>query len=173
MTATRRPRRRGASLIETVVVIASVALILSVSGVFLHLVMRVDRAGRASAAEATAVARLARQFRQDVREADSARVVDGRLELPMPDGSAVSFAATDGGVSRTEGAGGKVVRRELYGLPSLEPADLAVEGASARLTLARRPDPRAGGAPRPTLRIEATVGKHLGLARRAGGEVGR
>jgi hypothetical protein len=173
--AQRRAGRRGASLVEVVVLIGAVTVIISLCGVFLHLLLRVDRAGRSAQGEASAVARLARQFRQDVRAANSGRVAvakegesGGTLELTLGDGVSISYANGDGRVLRTESAGGTARRREGYEFRGFGPAAFAAEGGTARLSLDRLADPRAGGAARPGYRLEARVGKDLELARRGG-----
>jgi hypothetical protein len=165
------------SLIETVVVVGCLTMILSLCGLFLHALLRLDRAGRSALAESSSVSRLARQFRQDVREAASARPAGDRGEAGAPeiaitlaDGATVRYSNEADRVIRTETAGGKTRRREGYEFRSLGPASFAVDGPTARLSLARRADPSGNEAARPGYRFEARVGKHTGLARNTDGE---
>src|SRR4051812_40864606 len=95
MTAARPARRprRGATLIEVVIIVGCVGVILGLCGGFLHVLLALDRSGRAALSDGTTVARLGRQFRQDVRAADGAKVIsDGAgLELTTPGGPSVTY----------------------------------------------------------------------------------
>jgi hypothetical protein len=154
----------------------SLTLIFTICGMFLHLLLRVDRAGRSSLGEASTVSRLARQFRQDVRAASSARVAGqgdeaaSAFELTRADGSSVAYRNEHGRLTRTESAGGKVRRREGYEMPGLRPPAFALDGRRARLTLSRLGDVQGGGAGRPAYQVEARLDKDGELARAGGGE---
>jgi hypothetical protein len=167
----RARRRRGASLIEVVLIVGSVSIILGLCGAFLHLLLKLDRTGRGSIADTTSVARLARQFRHDVHAAATAKVVPsggdatGGLELSAPGRPLVAYRAEGDRLVRTESEGAVVRRREAYPLTQLGAAHFHADGPWAELTLPRRGD-AAGPSPRPGFRVEASLGKDKMIASR-------
>lgn len=172
MTAARlaASRRRGASLIEIVMIVGTMSVILGLCGTLLHLLMRLDHAGRGAMADAGTVGRLARQLRLDVRAADSAKVAAsgkaeaGGLDLTGSGRPAVSYRFEPGRVARVETEGQTVRRRESYVLAQLGTAAFHVDGGRVSLDLPR-PDDAAGPASRPGYRVEARLGKDRRLAR--------
>jgi hypothetical protein len=161
--------RRGASLIELVLIIGSVTIILGICGMFLHLLLRLDRSGRGELSEAHSVARLCRQFREDVRAARTAHVVTaGRggttgLDLSRVGKSTVNYRTDSDFVVRVESAGSRVLRREGYKLGKLGPPVFEAGSSLVSLILPRRPGLMAEGV-RPGVRVEATVGKDYRIA---------
>ena len=164
-TGPRRAYPAGVSLIEMVLLIASITVILSACGTFLHLLMKLDRAGRDAMRDSNSVARLARQFRGDVRAAAAAKVVEpeadrpGRLELTTEGRPTVTYRVESGSLLRTESDGAKVYRREAYLVEHLDPPRFeSVAGGRLVLTLPRRAD-AAGPTLRPGYRVEALLAK--------------
>src|SRR4051794_39123007 len=74
----RARRRRGITIIETIVLMTAVAAMLGLCVLMLQLLMRLSTDSRARLDGATSLDRLARQFRRDVHEAGMAR----QLERP-------------------------------------------------------------------------------------------
>ena len=164
--------RRGASLVEMILIIGSMTIIFAVCGVFLHLLLRVDRSGRAALTEAVTVSRLGRQFRDDVRAASAAKPVEGKagspggLGLTLPGGRAVAYTNVPGFLERVESAGDKFTRREGYRLDPTAAATFAVEGDLAVLTVGRKKDDAGKSAV--SYRVVATLGKDLALSNSKG-----
>jgi hypothetical protein len=164
-------QRRGASLVEMVLIVGTVAVILGLCGLFMHLMLKLDRASRGTVADAGTVGRLARQFRQDVRAAGAAKVVasggadTGGIDLTGPGRPTVAYRGEGDRLIRTETDGGAVRRREGYALAHLASARFQADGPRVVLTLPRRADV-AGPATRPGFRVEASLGKDRHLASR-------
>jgi len=70
-----RRERRGYSLIETVVVVGAVTIVLSLCGLVLHGMLRLDRSGRKEFDDTGTITRLARQFREDIHAGRSAEII--------------------------------------------------------------------------------------------------
>jgi len=164
-------RRRGYSLVEVVLIVGSVAMILTLCGMFLHMLLKLDRSGRDAIADAGSVARLARQFRRDVRAAAVVKVVPpgasavGGVDLTAPERPAIAYRAEGQRVVRTETEGTAVTRRESYPLAQFGAAAFQSEGPRVWLTLAR-PGDATGPSLRPGCRVEAWLGKDRQLASR-------
>jgi hypothetical protein len=160
--------RRGASLVEMILIIGSMTVIFAVCGIFLHLLLRVDRSGRAALTEGVTVSRLGRQFRDDVRAASGAKPVEGKAGSPagfgltLPGGRAVAYTNAPGFLERVETASDKFVRREGYRLDPTAAATFAVKGDLAVLTVGRKKDDAGESAV--ACRIVATLGKDLALS---------
>lgn len=164
----RRDRRRGASLIELMLVIGGVTIVLGLCAGLLHALLRLDRSGRSAIHDTATVARLARRFRQDARAADAAKPREGKevpaaLEFTTADGPNVTYRVEGKRLLREEAAGKTVQRRESYAVDRLGPVAFGVDAARVRLVLSRRPTrPDAPG--RPAVRVEATLGKDKALS---------
>jgi len=177
--ASRRLRLAGVSLIEMVLIIASITVVLSVCGTFLHLLVKLDRGGRNAMRDTQAVARLAQQFRGDVRAASAAKVVapdeksPGRLELTTEGRPTVTYPVESGSLLRTESDGAKVHRREAYLVENLaSPRFERLSDDRLVLTMPRKAD-AAGPSLRPGYRVEALLGKDRRLETPAKGEASR
>ena len=160
----RKTRRRGYSLIEMVVVVGAVTIVLSMCGLTLHALMRLDRSGRRGFDDASTVARLARQFRKDVRSASAAKTnaaddEKSRLDMNIHDKQTVTYALEGIKLIRTEKqADGKVLNREGYRVDRIGPVGFEMKGSWVRLKLERM---SANGAalPKPPIAVEARLGK--------------
>lgn len=99
--------RRGASLIEVVIVIGVSSVLLTAGVGTLHLLMRADRLGQSAAQNRAALSRLSRVFRQDVHAARDVSLTPAdpdepsRLELTIGEGETVAYAVEDHVIQRT------------------------------------------------------------------------
>jgi type II secretory pathway component PulJ len=161
----RHAQRRGYSLVEMVLVIGSLSIILSLCGMLLHTLLRLDRSGRESLTAASALNRLARQFRNDVRAADSASPRRDGFELSRPGGPRVVYHPEGNRLVREEidgngngdGDRGAVRRREAYSIGRYGRAAFRVDGRRVRLMFEPGEGPAARTRPSPE--IEARLGK--------------
>ena len=113
-------RRRGFTIIELLVVITVGSVILGISVTTLALLLSVYQTDRTESVYLATQVRLARQFRTDVAEAKELTKVDvqaGHWQLDMPDGTAVSYQASEHGVLWTRHAGEKITARDRFPLP--------------------------------------------------------
>ncbi len=170
-------RRRGYSLIETLLVISAMAVVFGLCASMIHGLLRLDRAGRARLNEAATLSRLARQFRQDVRAASTSRSSgkdDPRQELVLsvPPDRAIEYRWSKGRVLRAERAPGRADRHETYRLPDRAAPRFQVLDEHGvvwvSLGLDRKPD-IASLIPSRGYRVVARLGKDRGQAR-AGGD---
>ena len=163
MTQPHRSVRRGASLIELVLIIGIVTVLLGICGAFFHLLLGLERSGRVALGDARSVARLARQFREDVRGSRVVKSVPTGLDLSRLDGSSVAYRTEPNALVRTESADGKRLRREGYTLTMFGTPSFETEANLVRLSIPRKPSPGNEGV-RPGIRIEATPRKDLTLS---------
>ena len=163
----RRGRRRGYSLIEMIVVVGAVTIVLSLCGLVLHALMRMDRSGRREFDDATTISRLARQFRDDVRSASSADSRPGKekgplLEIKLSDKRNLTYEVQGTRLIRTGiGADGKVENREGYRVDRLGPLTFEAKGPWVRMNLARASSNPAV-IPHPPILVEARLNKDQG-----------
>lgn len=112
--------RRGVTIIETIVLMTSVAAMLGLSVIMLQLLIKLDGDLRGRLDAASVLARLAEQFRQDARGAAGARLVE-----PKPQESALRFEPEPehvveyqvkgpGQLVRVETTKGNRLRSEIY-----------------------------------------------------------
>jgi Tfp pilus assembly protein FimT len=115
-----RRRRAGITLIELVVVISTLAVLMSFATVLMGLLFRADHAGQDALAGQLSIARLGRQFRADAHETltvETAQDNTGALELTLKDGRRVNWTAAGGAVTRIARRNDAVLTRESYALP--------------------------------------------------------
>ena len=140
--ARKRPSgRRGTTLIELLVAIAMAAVLFSIIGTLMHLVLRFERQQRETFLASQTLARLADDFRQDVRAARTANVMhfdqaaagtgdktaaeeaeassteSVGLHLQVGESTHVDYKISGGGVRRELYEGGDIAKREFYRLP--------------------------------------------------------
>lgn len=160
---TARRHRRGYSLIETVVVVGAVTIVLSLCGLILHGMLRLDRAGRGQFDDSATIGRLSRQFREDVH---AAATVETPVSKNVPrmltlkrDNLAIEYRAEGPWLTRTErGDDGKARNREGYRVDRIGPVKFVVKRPLVNLTLDRMPE-KTVGFPHPAIRIDAELGK--------------
>jgi hypothetical protein len=180
-----RPRRRGITMIEMVVLMTGVAAMLGLCTVLLQLFMKLDADSRARVQGASAAARLAEQFRLDVHSARSARLVDGAAGGKAPVGLRLEPGADRtidyqvkgiGIVQRVESRKGAPPHRERYEVPHTGPVKLLLEQEKSGPTFAtlamdrevamdRTETPRA-------VEVTALVGKNMDRISAAGKTAG-
>lgn len=173
-------RRRGASLIEMMVVMAVMTAVLSTVGVLFHRLFQTERLStRLTLVELTTM-RLADQFRRDVHAAQSvtrtSKPDDSRsaLELQTAATSKIVYTAETDRVQREVVDTTGTTSRELYRLPGCqvrfpEPQSASTTPEFVSLILAR-PHATLTASPQatPTLReiiVDAELGRDLRLAR--------
>lgn len=155
--ALRRPRRRGASLIELMVIMSSLSVVLGLCAVLLHGLLKLDRSGRAAVDDTTTLARLARRFRQDVRAAEKARPeTPTKLVLTGDDGGSVTYHLVGARLLREDRRGETLRAREGYNLGRLGPLSFDAADGLVRLRLARS---GGTGLARPPVGVDAVLGK--------------
>ena len=120
----RARRRRGITIIETIVLMTAVAAMLGLCVLMLQLLMRLSVDSRARLDGATSLDRLARQFRRDVHEAGAARQLErpaaklAGLRLEPGPRHAVEYQLMENGkIARVETRDENLVRREIYDIP--------------------------------------------------------
>jgi hypothetical protein len=134
-----RTRRRGITIIETMVMMTGVAVMLGMTVVLLQLAMKLDADGRERLDRATSLGRLARQFRVDVHAAS--RVVPSAPDPKRPAGLRIEPGAGraieyqvqgDGKIARVETVAGNVAGRETFILPQSGAVRLSVRDVDGR-----------------------------------------
>ena len=176
------PRRRGVTILETIVLMTAVAAMLGLCVLILQLLLKLDAQSRARLDGAGALGRLARQFRQDVHAARRASLVDrpaplaASLRIEPGTDAAIGYEIQgDGTVLRTETRKGAQVRHESYQIPHSGAIQLAVkhlgDRSFASLTVNRLISKNRTDPPR-IYEVLALVGKNrdrVGGASRAAG----
>jgi type II secretory pathway pseudopilin PulG len=168
-----RPRRRGWSLLELLVVITAVSAMLTLAAMLIFQTLKVGQDERSSTVAAAALERLGADLRNDARAASGPlEIAPARLVVPAPEGRFVEYALDRRVALRTVRRGEKVERREQYRWPRgtsgrFEPMrDGPAEGVALTLV----PDGAAGptkspDAPYRGFRIEALAGRDARLGR--------
>lgn len=115
-------RRRGASLIELMVVIVLASSVMLLTATLLHRLFRAENLATRSAVTDANIGRLARQFRNDVHQATSVKRLDDAdkkpgLELKVDSNQTISYTAGDHRVDREVIGPEGVASRETYRLP--------------------------------------------------------
>ena len=160
----RKTRRRGYSLIEMVVVVGAVTIVLSMCGLVLHALMRLDRSGRRGFDDAATIGRLAQQFRRDVRSASSAKTnvtkdAKSQIDMKLHDKQTVTYAWEGIKLIRTEKQeDGKILNREGYRVDRIGPVGFEKEGSWVRLKFNRTSE-NGAALPKPPIQVEARLGK--------------
>jgi len=170
--------RAGMSLIEVVVVISTLAALMSFATVLLGLLFRADHAGHDALAVQLSITRLSRQFRDDAHSAlnvDVASVNPGAVELTLDDGQRVSWIASEAAITRTARQDDAVVARDAYVLSEgITTFSITDAGSLIRLQhRGRNPEvlesaPVSVATPSDVLTIDAAIGIDLRPAHAAG-----
>jgi prepilin-type N-terminal cleavage/methylation domain-containing protein len=129
-------RRRGYTLIEILVVLATSGALLAVGLGVLHLLVRLEHDARDEVRQQTTLDHLADQFRRDAHAA----VRLAGLEAPQRDdpprgwqfslgeSRAVQYRAERGELVRTESVGDDVIRRESFVVPAEATVSIELAG---------------------------------------------
>ena len=130
----RRRRIRGYTLIESLVSIAVIGVVLTVTTLALHAMRRADRRLRDDLNHQREFDRLAIQLRCDAHLALTVTTVDDEdgsasrtLELTLPGSPVVRYTLVADGVERTLRRGESPEHREVFRLPSLSDARWRVD----------------------------------------------
>ena len=156
-------RRRGYSLVEVIVVMATASVLLGLTVTLLYTLFRAERGGRDQVRHYTALGRLAEQFRRDVHAATAADAIENQeWEFSLSDNRTVTYRMEPGRVIRLEQAGEASPRRESFALPPGMTAaveiDTDAEPTFARLVIV----PAPAGPERPRgrpMQIDAMLGR--------------
>lgn len=167
MTHTHRNgRRHGKSLIELVVVIATLATVMTLGARTMILLMRADGAGLQSVNAAVSLASLSREFRQDVHAARNVTLTQPdphappALLLTFSDDRSIRYVSDSDRILRTVNRGAEVAHRDAFRLPNgrstftLSQQPPIVTLIHVRNAERKTPTP-TGSAPRYEFRIEA------------------
>jgi hypothetical protein len=163
-------RRRAMSLVELTVVMSSCTLILTLSTVLIHRVMRHQSQTRLFFDAQRSGMRLSEQFRRDVHEATTAvttELPEGVfLRLRAREDQSIDYQRTERGILRLEMAGEETSSRDEFRFPNAMEAVISREEAPALIILEVKPrHDAAGGSPRPnafSIPTHLQVQGHLG-----------
>jgi prepilin-type N-terminal cleavage/methylation domain-containing protein len=162
-------RRRGVTLLETLVVIAVGTVIVGIAVGLLVTLFQIDKKSRQTRDGMRVQTRLADQFRRDARAAldllsaqnpdEQSQEVEWFFEFPA--GQRVRYGIKDRLVERTDLSGQQVVRRESYRLPhgvtaAIILADKQSPAIASLRIHRRRPEGKSGSFR--SFRVEALLG---------------
>jgi hypothetical protein len=165
--------RRAVSLLELVAVMSACTMVMTLTGVLLHRVMRIHTQSREIVRMEQSALRLANQFRRDVHGARSS--MHGQnplLRLTLADDRTVEYSRAGDRVRRVETGGAKPPWREEFLCPAENQVEVAEAGDPQRLSLTIQPgrEPPVAPAAGPPARMrpvqtlvhaEAKVGRDL------------
>ena len=156
--------RRGASLIELLVVITTSMIVVGLAVAMVRSLLVANRTAEAHLVRSDTVRRLCDSFRSYVRAASAAECVQEddamRLELSLADGRQVVFRAAEQAVVRTESDATADRRREKYSLANgcIARFETHAENDATTVTLVIVQTPsRANEGPSREFRAEATL----------------
>ena len=112
----QRPVRRGYSLIEMLFVITVLSIMMGMTAMMIHGLMRISKASQSRLTETETLDRLGRQFRRDAHAATTAVSKPDVIEFQGPDGT-VTYGRAGGKLSRAEQAPGGSMRTDFFRLP--------------------------------------------------------
>jgi hypothetical protein len=141
MSRRRKHSRPGVSLTEMLVLMSSCTLILSMSAMLLHRVMRIEVDSRSSIDAERTCSRLAHQFRDDAHQATSFSIKNDKstagefLLLQLPQDQTVAYSRTDSGIERALSRKGKVVARDEFAFQRSCTVDIREEQSPKRVIL--------------------------------------
>jgi hypothetical protein len=172
-------RRRGITLVETMVLITGVAMALGLCAVTIQVLLRLSASAQSRLNAEVGLERLARQVRTDAHAAGDAEIkakgpaTAGGLQLTIAANHLVTFEPKGAGVVRVESADGRVKRREVYAMDDASEIAFEIRPEAGRrfvaLRLKKRTGKNTGGSIRP-LEVLALVGKERdGLSEKPGG----
>lgn len=174
-------RRRGASLVELLVVVSSTAAILSLSAELIYRGMRTQSESRRFFDGERAAWRLAKDFRNDAHAASEATVApeavgaDGLIRLEQADGRVVVYRRDGAKIVRMASSPGAAESREEYPLAAGTTAEVQFDDATrlATLSVVKEPADAAAAPPRSVREapIELEVLAIVGRDHRSGAAV--
>ena len=133
--------RRGASLVELLMIMSACTVVLTLTGVLLQRVMRIQMQSRAHVNVERSALRLSEQFRSDVHQARAA--VTGNpeqdgvvfLRLESADNRVIAYSRDKGAVKRLESSSNQPTRREEFEFPAASVLQIEQQTAPQRLAL--------------------------------------
>ncbi|MGH7202423.1 MAG: pilus assembly FimT family protein, partial [Planctomycetaceae bacterium] len=148
--ALRRKRpRRGASLVEMVIVMGVASVMLTVGVGTIHLLLDADRSSSAAVASQMALSRCSERLRSDVHAAIAASVTAAEndapaaLTLTLPDDRTVRYEIDGHALKRTVSVGEATRGRDTFRFPPGSTLEFVFEEEANIVRLAvRRPTPR-------------------------------
>lgn len=153
--------RRGIMLVELVVVMSSATIVLSMSAVMIHRIMRVQSSAYEFFDVERSALRLGSQFRNDVHAATDAslQVADNEtvLTLQRADDQTVRYERAEANVVRLLINNGDIVARESFAFPTDTRWTIEEQKNPRRFVISldnqvQDPVPQKAGAPRNALR---------------------
>jgi hypothetical protein len=133
--------RRGASMIELLLIMSACTVVLTLTGVLLHRAMRIQMQSRAHVNAERSALRLSEQFRSDVHQARAVASDFGKddkllLHLVLTDGRVAEYSRANGALLRRESGGDRPTRREEFSFPGAHAVTIEHKSAPQRLALA-------------------------------------
>ena len=164
-------RRRGASLVELMIVISISGVMISATGICLHGLYQVEQDVRESTVQRSAIDRLAAQFRADAHIADEVHVrtadADGESKLEFrSDGKTIEYYQQDLEIDRTVWRADAVLHTDAFRIGRKTTVKWQVDNgkpSTASVELARKPPAGSKTQYEHRQRIEAVVGLHTSL----------
>lgn len=120
---------------------SSCTIILTMSAMLLHRMMRVQIDTRAFVDIERSSSRLGQQFRQDVHQATAAVLGDSKLKenvflrLQLPQETSIEYSRRDGAISRNVSHSGKITSRDEFGFEQLDKVAVAESDSPKRVIL--------------------------------------
>jgi hypothetical protein len=152
--------RRGTSLVAMLGLMSSCTIILSLSAVLLHRVMRVQIDSRAVVDAERNSSRLGQLFRQDVHQATSALLNDSKLkknvflQLQLPEDTSIEYSRLEGAILRNISHAGKVTSRDEFKFEPLCKVNIIEQALPKRIVLTiANPLPEAAADKREELKV--------------------
>ena len=178
----RTPKlRRGVSLTELLLLMSSYTMILSMCGVLLHRVMRVEIDSRSFVDMERTSTRLSHQFRQDVNQATAAEADASKLQnnvflqLQLAGDQSIEYRWAEGSVVRTVLQDRKTAAREEFAFDPWCKLTVRQEKSPSRIVLSiaraglesisdRAEQLRTYKACPMGLYVEASIGREISVA---------
>ncbi len=176
--------RRGVSLTELLLLMSSYTVILSMCGVLLHRVMRVEIDSRSFVEVERTSTRLNHQFREDVNqavaaEADATKLQNNSfLQLQLSDNQTIEYRWLEGSVVRTVFQNGRSRAREEFAFEPSCKLTVRQDKSANRIVLSigrealdsisdRSEQLRRYKACPMGLHVEASIGRDIGIVNAA------
>jgi type II secretory pathway pseudopilin PulG len=109
--------RRGATLIEVMVMITVISVVMTGAATTLVALLRLERQARSDQSELQTLANLAARWRTDVHAAIAASA-DDDCELTVTDGRTIRYSFAESRIAREVRLGETIVHRDAFVLPS-------------------------------------------------------
>jgi hypothetical protein len=127
--------RRGASLVELLMVMSAATVVLTMSASLIHRIMHAQSKARAFADVERTSLRLANAFRRDVNEATAANLTEADLgeriflRLALPENQTIEYGRREANIVRVLTDGSPSVAREEFVFPAGIELEIRREGS--------------------------------------------